>query len=132
MGWFRMFHMSPSQGSLLHESVARSRELGRSIGRPVARSLGIRWRMREGRRGGKGGGSGGLREKKRKTQGRPTRIERGVLIVKKRFLSEPDTIKANMDKIRGGGCDYESGGGFDCSLIVLIRFISFACGREAS
>ena len=51
---------------------------------------------------------------------------------KKTFITTPDTIKANMDKIRGGGCDYESGGGFDCSLIVLIRFISFACGREAS
>lgn len=46
-----MFHMSPSQGSLLHESVARSRELGRSIGRPVARSLGIgRDEGREARR----------------------------------------------------------------------------------
>ena len=86
-----MFHMSPSQGSLLHESVARSRELGRSIGRKVARSLGIRWGMREGRRGGKGGAIEGLREKKRKTQGRPTRIERGVLIVKKRFLSSRQT-----------------------------------------
>ena len=86
-----MFHMSPSQGSLLHESVARSRELARSIGRKVARSLGIRWGMREGRRGGKGGAIEGLREKKRKTQGRPTRIERGVLIVKKRFLSSRQT-----------------------------------------
>ena len=26
--------------------------------------------------------------------------------------------------IRRGGCDYESGGGFDCSLIVLIRFMA--------
>ena len=31
-----------------------------------------------------------------------------------------------INKIISDGCDYESGGGFDCFLIVLIRFILFA------
>ena len=45
---------------------------------------------------------------------------------KKIFITTPDRIKAMINKIISDGCDYESGGGFDCFLIVLIRFILFA------
>ena len=121
-----MFHMSPSQGSLLHESVARSRELGRSIGRPVARSLGIgRDEGREARR---------ERREERRIEGEEQKDtgatnpnqKKGFDCQKNIFTTTPDTIKAKMDKIRSGGSDYESVGGFDCFLIVLIRFILFA------
>ena len=32
--------------------------------------------------------------------------------------------KASADIIRSGGCDHESGHGFDCSLIILFLFMT--------
>ena len=36
------------------------------------------------------------------------------------MIATPNIIRAKRNIIRSGGCDYESGGGFDCFLIVLI------------
>ena len=40
------------------------------------------------------------------------------------MIATPRTIRIKRNISRGGGCNYESVGWFDCSLIVLIRFMA--------
>ena len=114
---------SPSQGSLLYESVARSIawSLDRSVARSVDRSVESSVARSVARSLGRGDNLSG--EEKRDTGATNPDQKRGFDRQKEILITTPDTIRAKMDKIRSGGRDYHSGCEFDCFLIVLIRFI---------
>jgi hypothetical protein len=59
---------------------------------------------------------------------RSSLIVSGLLTTRRSFepVWQPNTIRTMIDKIRSGGCDYESGNGFHCFLIVLMNSIFYS------